>query len=127
MAVIQSRIELEKAKFVGGDTIRGQFSLAVDAVTKCRKVWLKIGWHTSGKGDKDEDFVVKKIVHEGDIPVGGLADSFEVVLPDGPASHRGHYINVNWVVQLHVDIPWGFDFKDSESFVLDAREAMPPE
>ncbi|MFC1588170.1 hypothetical protein ACFL54_07665 [Planctomycetota bacterium] len=126
MAITQCAIDLDAARYSPGDTLRGRFEFETDKETKCRKVYLIVGWHTSGRGDRDEEEVAKEIIQEGVIPCGKVSDEFECVLPEGPVSYTGYYINLHWFVRIHADIPWGFDFKEQAEFVLVAKAEEPP-
>jgi hypothetical protein len=118
MATPQVHIELDPGPWteaeyadyrVLGEPISGKVRIAADEPITCRSVTVSIGWHTEGRGDRDEGTVWESQVHEGEIPAGEMELPFRAELPDGPMSYAGQYINILWEVAAQIDLAWKRD------------------
>ena len=101
-----------------GGTISGRIRMTSDEMVKCRRLYVTVGWHTEGTGDRDSDSILDLTLHEGEIYPGEQDFPFSCQLPDGPISYAGHLINVIWEVHAQLDMAWKFDPKTSEKFYL---------
>lgn len=101
-----------------GGTISGTVRMSADEMIKCRKLFITIGWHTEGTGDRDAESVFDQTLFEGEIFPGEQEFSFSCQLPDGPISYAGHLINIIWEVHAQLDLAWKFDPKASRRFFL---------
>ncbi len=105
-------VELDSLKptYTAGDYVRGQVTVSVDADCKCKALRIELLWESEGKGDRCWD------VADVDIPFAGewLAGTehtypFELMVPNGPHTYRGHHLTVDWRVRATADIPWARD------------------
>lgn len=92
-----------------GEPISGKVLITSDEPLTCRSVTVTVGWHTEGRGDRDEHAVWESQVHEGEIPAGAIEFPFRTELPGGPMSYAGHYVNVLWEVTARIDLAWKRD------------------
>lgn len=68
-----------------------------------RRVEVRLGWHTEGKGDRDEDVVARDTL---DAPGRQDWRPFRLRLPDGPYSFSGKLIRLTWSLDLVAE-PFG--------------------
>lgn len=102
-----------------GDVISGTVEIQPDSPVECRGVDIKIGWHTEGKGDRDEGIGERIELPAQELrPEDPLVQPFEYTLPDSPWSYNGHHINIVWAIEVKVDVPWATDLNAEERFVL---------
>jgi len=94
---------------VCGDTVGGHAIVSTLEALSCRAVTLSVGWHTEGRGDRDEAFVFEQRVHEGELSSGEHRFPFAAKLSDGPMSYAGHYMNIIWQVKAQIDLAWKRD------------------
>lgn len=105
--------------FHPGDVISGVVEVQPDTPTDFRKIEIKIGWHTEGKGDRDDGAIRTIQIPGGQLhPQQPIVEHFDVTLPDSPWSFHGHFISIVWSVEVKVDVPWARDLTDSLQFTL---------
>ncbi len=98
-----------KDYYVAGSVLSGQVLVTGDGPIECEAVRCVISWHTEGRGDRNEEAVWSKTLHEGPL-TADASFPFEASLPvRGPISYSGHYINVVWTVTAIVDLVRGKD------------------
>lgn len=108
-----------------GGRLKGTVRWAPAAETKIRRLIIKAGWRTEGRGDEDEQEVFRA-EHPGQtVPAGGLVSvAFEVPIPeDGPITYEGKLIRILWAVECELDIPWASDEEKSGPFRVVPRES----
>ena len=99
-----------KDYYTCGGAVSGRVRILADEPVNCRGVRLTVGWHTEGRGDRDEGKVHEETVHEGELPTGDHTFPFSARLPqEGPISYAGHYINIVWRATAHIDLAWRRD------------------
>ncbi len=103
-----------------GDSIRGRVTLFTDSNVKCKHFFIRLGWHTEGRGSRYEEKIEELDVFQGELQ-GALPSTydFSFVLPRQPWSYEGHYISVVWGIDFVVDVPWGTDLRHRQPFVLE--------
>lgn len=111
-------------QYATGDVLRGNLTVYPDSDVNCKHLYLRLLWHTTGRGTQFLEKVQEMDLFQGTLS-GGMARSFdfEFSLPHQPWSFEGHYINVVWKVQAQVDVAWATDPKGEALFVL--RPSMP--
>ena len=124
-----SKCELEivfdndKREYHVGDTVKGKVNVKVNASCQCDKLTLDHQWRTHGRGNRAQGRVDSENLFSGqwDTP-GTYAYPFELILPAGPLTYRGHHINVDWYLNARADIPWAIDPKAEEEVILTRGE-----
>ena len=106
-------IVLEKStrQFAPGEVIRGHVRVTPQGDVECRALTLTWGWRTHGKGNRTEapSPVVRQLFH-GRWTAGHVQSyPFELVVPRGPATYHGHFLNVDHYIHAEADIPWSGD------------------
>lgn len=105
-----------------GETVAGVVEIRPRSEIKCRGVEIKMGWHTEGKGDRDEG-----ILNTINVDVGVISEQMPVVehfdftMPDSPWTFHGRYINIVWAIEVKVDIALSPDINATQKVILKPR------
>ncbi|MGD2067223.1 MAG: hypothetical protein PVI57_00960 [Gemmatimonadota bacterium] len=109
-----------------GDRVSGRVFIETGRGDRCQSVTLKRYWKTHGKGNTARGGEHQVVLHAGPLQgIGPWEFPFEVDAPPGPFTHRGDYLNVDHYVRVDLDIPWAFDPKAEEEFILLPGPATP--
>jgi hypothetical protein len=91
-----------------GEEVTGIYQLVSQDDLNGTKVTFRAGWHTDGKGDRDEG-----VVHEESWEAGRTGPGvdgpreFRFKLPaEGPVTYYGHNIKIHWTVKVEATIPF---------------------
>lgn len=102
-----------------GEQLRGTVVVYTDEAVKCKHFYIRLAWHTEGRGSQFNEKVEELDVFQGQLSASTpSAHEFAFVLPQQPWSYEGYYISIVWGVQVEIDVPWGIDLKSYEPFVL---------
>lgn len=113
-------------RFQPGDPIQGNLTVLADENVNCKHLYLRLLWHTSGRGTQYLEKVAEQDLFQGNIPANTPRSfDFTFQLPQQPWSYQGHYINVEWKVQAQMDLPWATDPKGEVKFVLRPSATSP--
>jgi sporulation-control protein spo0M len=121
MAKCDLSIELNDgdAVHLGGGTISGVVRVKTDANVRCNGLEVRTVWKTHGRGNVASDTCDTKILFTGDWTAGHVAEyPFELEIANWPPTYHGNYLNVDHYVEAQVDIPWAFDPKASQMFLM---------
>lgn len=95
-----------------GETVRGQIRVRVDKDCVCRGLTVSLNWRTHGRGNQTAGDSVTVKAFQGTWRAGASHSyPFEIEIPPGPVTYRGHLLNVDHYLSARADIPWGFDPK----------------
>ena len=111
----------------GGEKVTGSVKIQVNQDCNCRKIALNHFWQTHGRGNTAAG-TKHEIVLSSDAALQAgetLVLPFEFATELQPLTYRGTLINVDHYVKVYVDLPWKFDPKQSEEFVLLGGERPP--
>jgi hypothetical protein len=110
---------LEARYFKPGDQVSGTVIVSPDGDVDCRHLYVRLLWHTHGRGTRYTAKVMEEDVFQGTLR-GGLPSSynFQFTLPDQPWSFDGHYVSIVWQVEAQVDVSWARDPKGEQVFVV---------
>ena len=116
---ITFRNENEFAQLHPGETLQGTVMVFPDGDLDCQHLYIRLLWHTEGRGTRYLEKVDELDVFQGKLQKG-MPNSFEFsfVLPYEPWSYEGHYVSVVWKVQAQVDLSWSRDPQDEKAFIL---------
>lgn len=121
MAKCDLSIELDHPERVygGGETITGTLHVLADADVKCKGLEITSGWRTHGRGNVARGTAETATLFVGEWTAGQKEDyRFELEVADWPPSYHGDYINVDHYIDARAKIPWAFDPKASEEFMM---------
>lgn len=100
--------------------VSGQVHVRVNEDIRCNGIVLTHFWKTHGRGNRDGS-EKHKIQLSDMVPLQAgeeLSFPFEFQAEKWPLTYHGHYINVDHYVHVAVDVPWSFDPKHEEEYVL---------
>lgn len=115
------RIEFERTdrRYIPGEVVRGRVVVSADHGDRCKAVTLVRRWRTHGMGNTARGNELELDLHTGPLEGDGPWElPFEVATPKGPITYHGTYLNVDHYVAAAIDIPWAFDPKVEEEFLL---------
>ncbi len=100
-------------------TLQGNVAIFPDKDLECKHIYIRLLWHTEGRGTQYLDKVEELDVFQGklsqELP---KAFDFSFVLPADPWSYSGHYVSVVWKVQAQIDLSWSKDPQAERPFIL---------
>lgn len=106
-------------RFRPGEALQGSVRITPIGDIQARHVYLRLQWHTEGRGDRDQAVVAEQDVFQGLLKDGTPTYySFHFKLPDHPWSYAGHYINIIWEVAASIDLALARDPSAQEVFLL---------
>ena len=106
--------------FHPGDTLSGVVEIQPNSVTSCRGVVVTVGWHTEGRGDRNQITIYEDRLDVTAIyPDDPIIHHFDVVLPPEPWSYAGNLIRIVWEIHAKVDIAMASDINQTLQFVLE--------
>ncbi|MEP3478358.1 MAG: hypothetical protein ABJZ55_03835 [Fuerstiella sp.] len=104
----------------GGSNVTGRVYISVNEDIRCKKIALTYFWKVHGRGNTHKSKIESLILSEGTMLMSGeeLEFSFEFQADCWPVTQHGHHINVDHYVHVGVDVPWAFDPKLEEDFIV---------
>jgi len=104
----------------GGETVTGTVGIRVNQEINCNGVKLTHFWKTHGYGNSDSGDKHEEILTESCQLRAGetLEFSFSILSECHPVTYHGHHINIDHYVRVEVDVPWAFDPKLEEEYIL---------
>lgn len=121
MAKCDLSIELDDPKRLhpGGGKITGVLRVDADKDVNCKGLEIKSLWKTHGRGNVASGVAETQTLFAGQWRAGQQEEyRFELDIADWPPSYHGSYLNVDHYVEARAKIPWGFDPKASEPFLM---------
>ena len=115
-------IEFDQADrtYRGGETVSGMVRVQVNKDLTSQGITLTRYWKTHGRGNTDAGTKHEQtLAGEGELRAGETFEfpfSFESECQ--PLTYHGHHINVDHYVRVNVDVPWAFDPKAEEEYIL---------
>ena len=112
----------------GGETVSGEVHVQVNKDITSDGIHLTSFWkthgygNTDGGGDHSETLADKSQLTAGQT----MTFPFSFVADRQPMTYHGHHINVDHYGKVAVDVPWAFDPKAEEEFIL-VPGKRPPE
>ena len=111
-------------RFEPGSHLEGVAQVLPGEPINYRKIVVRVGWHTEGKGSS-EQLIVGEVPFPQ--PPGQLAPNvplsqpFAIDLPRDPWSFAGHLITIVWTVRVFIDVPLGENIVGIANFILAPR------
>ncbi len=124
---ISIRFDRADRTFAGGDPVTGHVTIQVNEDVNCKGIRLWHQWKTHGRGNAA--YGPKETIELA--PAGPLVAGetlnfpFSLTAPLHPVTYRGHHINVDHYVGVEVDVPWAFNPKAHEEYILNGGEPPP--
>ena len=106
--------------YQGGETVNGTVRIVVHDDLNCNGIKLTHYWHTHGSGNTDSGDRQEQTLSAGcELRGGDTRDfPFSFVADCQPVTYRGHHVNIDHYVRVDVDVPWAFDPKAEEEYIL---------
>ena len=106
-------------RFDPGSRLEGLVQIMPMENIRAKRVLVRVGWHTEGRGDQDRATVGELQIAQGNLTANTpISQSFSLDLPREPWSFSGFYINIVWDVRVTVDIPLGTDLEAVQPFIV---------
>ena len=109
-------------RYAPGQEIAGTAMIVADGELRCNHLYVRLQWHTEGRGDRDEQTVAEDDIFQGTLTAGTpISHDFRFRLPPEPWSFAGHYVSIVWAIQISLDVPMARDPVYYQPFVLAPR------
>lgn len=121
MAKCDLSIELDDSDrvYVGGQWIKGVIRVRADTDVTCKGLEVKSVWRTHGRGNVAKGEADSAIVFEGPWQSGDEAEyPFKLRVADWPPTYHGFNLNIEHSIDVRAKLPWAFDAKASQPFVM---------
>lgn len=117
---IRIQFDAENRTVRGGSNVTGRVFISVNEDIRCKKITLTYYWKVHGRGNTQKEKKPVLVLSEGTMLMNGeeLEFPFEFQADLWPVTFHGHYINVDHYVHVGVDVPWAFDPKQEEDFIV---------
>lgn len=114
------RFDRPDRQYRGGDLVRGTVQITVNQDVRCNGITLTHFWKTHGRGNSDRGPIETVMLAEaGQLTVGTqLQSPFEITAPCQPLSYHGENLNIDHYVKVDVDVPWAFNPKLEEEYLV---------
>ena len=109
-----------------GETRELQLTLQAREGVNCRGVYCWIGCRIHGRGTGEEIVLYREqMIHEGPLPAGQpIQCPIAVTAPaTGPLTFQGHYIKIDWMLRIRLDMPLWVDERIPVPFIVSPRLA----
>jgi hypothetical protein len=101
--VIEIRLQHDQVKI--GDKLAGSLSFYPDSQQTVKAAIVSIGWHTEGRGSKDEAKVQEMVFDSTHFSGGSGMVPFQFQIPaEAPVSIDGQLMRVIWLVSVKIDL-----------------------
>ncbi len=121
MSKCDLRIVLDRPDraYCGGEPITGTVHVRVNEAFTSHGLFLETYWRTHGRGNTDTGAKQTQVLYRGVWQPGQTYSyPFRFPAPDGPPTYHGTYLNIDHYLKVRVDVPWAFDPKLEEEFIL---------
>lgn len=106
-------------RYAPGEVLNGTAYVSMAQQLDCRNLTARIGWHTEGRGDRDEGIAAQLDLYRGVLnPTFPTSYEFSFVVPASPWSYGGHYITIVWSISVEIDLAWRSNPRAIQPFVL---------
>lgn len=119
IAVGFDRAEYPFPRYLPGETITGFVDVTTGQDVNCKHLYIRMAWHTEGRGDKDRQMLSEMDVFQGTLYANSPQRFlFTFFAPREPWSYAGKLINIVWAVEVDVDVPWKINPRHEQAFIL---------
>ena len=122
MSKCDLRIEFDRKdrRYSGGETVTGRVLIRVNEAVKSKGITLTHQWRTHGRGNvtPGPNETVELEAARMYSPGEEHELSFSLLSPSHPVTYRGTMINVDHYVSVQMNVPWAFNPKAEEDYVL---------
>jgi len=122
LALQGGEVENGRRRYEPSSSLHGSARLTPHGTVDCRRVVVRLEWHTEGSGDRDRECADESQLVSGPLSEP-MVQPFTLAVPRQPWSYAGHHINIIWQVRVVVDIPLASDISSEEPIVVAPRRA----
>lgn len=117
-------LELDDRQYQAGDEVTGRVHVSVDKDCECDELTVTAQWYTHGRGTptSGSEHTTLVVANEDWKPGESHTYPFSILLPNGPCTYRGHYLNVDWSVEADIEISWSFDPEVDKDIVVEPAD-----
>lgn len=109
-------------RFEPSSHVSGRVTITPERELRAQHVWVRLQWHTEGRGDRDEGRVAETDLYQGPLAAGvPRTFSYHFGLPNAPWSFAGHYVGIVWEIAVQVALPMAIDLQASQPFIVAPR------
>ncbi|MEE3369014.1 MAG: hypothetical protein VX346_06695 [Planctomycetota bacterium] len=125
---IEINFDRDNRTYRGGETVSGEVYVRVNKDTTSKGIRLTRFWSTHGYGNTDRgDETALQLAGNSRLKAGEqMTFPFSFAADCQPITYRGHHINIDHYVKVHVDVPWARDPTVEEEYLLHVGD-RPPE
>lgn len=122
MSKCDLRIEFDRKDrtYSGGETVTGRVCIRVNESVTSNGITLTHQWRTHGRGNvtSGPKETVELETARSYAPGEEHEISFSLRSPEHPVTYHGNMINVDHYVSVEINVPWAFNPKAEEDYVL---------
>lgn len=123
---ISLRFNREDRTYAGGELVTGRAVIRVNEDVTCKGITLTHQWKTHGRGNTatgPKETI--ELAPAGPLSAGETLDlPFSLTAATHPLTYHGNLINVDHYLSVEVNVPWAFNPKVQEEYIL--RAGAPP-
>ncbi len=116
-------------RYAPGDAVRGEVQIVAQNDLNGRHLYVRLQWHTEGRGDRDEGKIAEIDILQGRLSKGiPQVFLFQFRLPQAPWSYAGQYITIVWEIAVVIDVSFMSSRTHSQPFIMAPRRGplVPP-
>ncbi len=115
---------LDMRRYRPGEVVSGDVVIYPNKEIDARHIYIRLLWHTAGRGTKFEQKEEELDVYQGTLMAGMPSNySFQFTIPEQPWSYEGHYIKVIWKVEVSIDLSWARDPNQEQMILVEPDRA----
>ena len=118
----------ERLRFDPGSRLEGQVQVTPAEDIHCRRVVVRVGWHTADRGGAESgpSPLLEQQLADGPLAANRLlSQTFAFDLPRAPWSFSGTIVNIVWEAWVVIDLPLASDLTKGQPFILAPRGQGP--
>ena len=121
---ISIEFDRENRTYAGGEPVTGTVTVQVNEDVTCNGITLTHLWKTHGRGNIDTGpKETIELAPAGPLTAGETLNlPFSLTSATHPVTYHGNLINVDHYVCVEVNVPWAFNPKAQEDYILLAGE-----
>jgi hypothetical protein len=102
-----------------GSPLEGSVTITPAADLACQNVFIRLRWHTEGRGTRDQKTAAESSLFQGVLPANQPAVfAFRFTAPVEPWSYQGRHVNIVWELEADIDLPMALNPKSRFAIVL---------
>jgi len=106
-------------RYAPGESIEGVIHVVPDDTVECRHLWVRLVWHTEGRGTRDSGRAGQVDIFRGSLRGGEeRAFDFRLTAPREPWSFAGRLVSIVWEVEADLDVPWSRNPRFRQRFIV---------